>query len=92
MIKNSILHYASHFLFLYSEQVSRDEHVESLKELCRVANEVRVYPLIALNGEVSPHLNEVMSELKNQKKSVSLVDVKYQFQKGATQMLVVKSM
>ena len=27
----------SHFLFLYSEQVSLDEHVKALKELCRVA-------------------------------------------------------
>ena len=81
----------SHFLFLYSEQVSRDEHVESLKELCRVAKEVRVYPLVALNGEVSPHLNEVTSELRKLNYSTSLDDVKYQFQKGATQMLVVKS-
>ena len=81
----------SHFLFLYSEQVSRDEHIKYLKELCRVAKEVRVYPLVALNGVVSPHLNEVISELKKLNITASLDDVKYQFQKGATQMLVLKS-
>ena len=81
----------SHFLFLYSEQVSRDEHIKSLKELSRVAKEVRVYPLVALNGDVSPHLNEVISEFNKLNFSASLVNVKYQFQKGATQMLVVKS-
>lgn len=81
----------SHYLFLYSEHVSRDEHIKSIKELCRVAKEVRVYPLITLNGDVSPHLNEVISLLKTLNISVSLVDVKYQFQKGATQMLVIKS-
>jgi hypothetical protein len=81
----------SHFLFLYSEQVTLDEHVECVKELCRVAKEIRVYPLVALNGEISSHLNKVISELKGQNFSVSLVNVKYRFQKGATQMLVVKS-
>jgi hypothetical protein len=81
----------SHFLFLYSDQVSRDEHIKSLKELCRVAKEVRVYPLVALNGEISPHLNEVITELNKLNFSTSLENVEYQFQKGATQMLVVKS-
>ena len=81
----------SHFLFLYSAQVSLGEHIKSLVELCRVAKEVRVYPLIALNGEVSPHLNKVISELNLLNISTSLANVKYQFQKSATQMLVVKS-
>ncbi|MBQ0782936.1 MAG: SAM-dependent methyltransferase [Amphritea sp.] len=81
----------SHYLFLYSEQVSLNEHIKSLIELCRVAKEVRVYPLLALNGELSPHLSNVMSELNELGFSVSLVNVEYQFQKGATQMLVVKS-
>ena len=80
----------SHYLFLYSEQVSFQEHIESLIELCRVAREVRIYPLLSLNGQLSPHLNGVLSELGKQRFSVSLVDVAYQFQKGATQMLVIK--
>jgi len=81
----------SHYLFLYSEHVSLEEHIKSLVELCRVAKEIRVYPLLALNGDISPHLSMVMSELKSLNISVSLVGTKYQFQKGATQMLVVKS-
>lgn len=81
----------SHYLFLYSEHVNLEEHIVSLKELCRVAEEVRVYPLVTLNGEISSHLNGVMSELNSLGYTASLVDVSYQFQKGATQMLVVKS-
>lgn len=81
----------SHYLFLYSEQVSLDEHINALKELCRVAKEVRIYPLVTLTGEVSPHLYKVVSILDSLNISASLVDVKYQFQKGATQMLVAKS-
>lgn len=81
----------SHYLFLYSEQVSLQTHIESLAELCRVAQEVRVYPLIALSGDISPHLSDVTSKLNEMGKITSLVDVSYQFQKGANQMLVVKS-
>lgn len=81
----------SHYLFLYSEQVSLQTHIDSLVELCRVAEEVRIYPLIALNGEASPHLRGVMSALSDIGKKVSLIDVSYQFQKNATQMLVVKT-
>ena len=60
----------SHFLFLYSEQVSRDGHIKYLKELCRVAKEVRVYPLVALNGEVSPHLNEPVPSGSNHRRNL----------------------
>lgn len=38
----------SHYLFLYSEHVGLEQHILSVKELCRVANEIRVYPLVTL--------------------------------------------
>ena len=81
----------SHYLFLYSEQVSFDQHLQAMIELCRVSTEVRVYPLIALNGQQSPHINEIKSALTNLGHRVSLAEVDYQFQKGATHMLVVTS-
>ena len=78
-------------IFLYSEHLTLNKHIESLKELCRVAKEVRVYPLLSLNGEISPHRNDVISLLESLTYSISLIDISYQFQRGATQMLVVKS-
>lgn len=82
----------SHFLFLYSEHVSLEQHVLSMKELCRVAKEVRVYPLLSINNnKESPHLKPVMAELERNGINVSLVSVQYEFQKGATKMLVAKS-
>jgi len=81
----------SHYLFLYSDHVNLEQHIASIKELCRVAKEVRIYPLLSLNGEISPHLKVVISELNEINLITSFVDVNYQFQKGATQMLVVKS-
>lgn len=82
----------SHYLFLYSEHVNQEKHILSMKELCRVAKEVRVYPLLSIStNEESPHLRPVIAELEASGISVSLVDVGYEFQKGATNMLVAKS-
>jgi len=79
----------SHYLFLYSAHISRQQHILSMKELCRVATEVRVYPLLALDGKKSNHLESVISTLTENGIEVSLKPVDYQFQKGATEMLVV---
>lgn len=80
----------SHFLFLYSEHVSQEDHILFMKELCRVADEVRVYPLLSLDGKKSRHLEPVRSALMDNDIQVSLQTVEYQFQKGATKMLVAK--
>ena len=58
---------SSHFLFLYSEHLSAEFHVLALQEMLRVANEVRVFPIVTLNGAPSPHLNPVIELLENQK-------------------------
>jgi ubiquinone/menaquinone biosynthesis C-methylase UbiE len=80
----------SHYLFLYSKHVDEALHIASLLELCRVAKEVRVYPLISLDGSRSRHLDAVISVLKNKNIDVSLQPVEYQFQKGANEMLLAK--
>ncbi len=82
----------SHYLFLYSDHVSQEQHILSIKELCRVASEVRLYPLLSLDGKKSKHLKPVVSALTDNGINVSLEPVKYQFQIGATEMLVVASL
>lgn len=81
----------SHYLFLYSDHVNQEQHISSMKELCRVANEVRVYPLLSLDSQKSQHLKPVMSELAQTGIQISLEAVEYQFQKGASEMLVAKA-
>tara|TARA_R110001599_G_scaffold351421_1_gene583201 strand:- start:534 stop:1157 length:624 start_codon:yes stop_codon:yes gene_type:complete len=81
----------SHYLFLYSDHVDRATHLASMRELCRVATEVRVFPVVSLDGEVSKHLDQVMTALSADGIDVSLQPVNYRFQKGATEMLVAKS-
>ena len=82
----------SHYLFLYSDQVNQDQHILSVKELCRVAKEVRFYPLLSIrNNKESQYLVPVMNALEAVDINATLVSVDYEFQKGATKMLVAKS-
>ncbi len=79
----------SHLLFLYSDQIDAIQHLNSIKELCRVAGEVRIFPLLDLKGKLSAHLNPVVAELKQQGYQVERLRVPYHFQKGAEEMLRV---
>jgi hypothetical protein len=82
----------SHYLFLYSDHVNQEQHTLSMQELCRVAKEVRVYPLLSISSnQESPHLGPVTAELAANGIGVDLVDVGYEFQKGATKMLVARN-
>ena len=40
-----------------SEQFSEDFHLAALHDMCRVAKEVRVFPLLALDGERSSYVD-----------------------------------
>jgi len=50
----------SHYLFLYSGHVDEASHINAMLELCRVAQEIRVYPLVSLDGSKSMHLDAVI--------------------------------
>tara|TARA_R100000900_G_scaffold146524_2_gene137272 strand:- start:149173 stop:149805 length:633 start_codon:yes stop_codon:yes gene_type:complete len=80
----------SHFLFLYSDHLNLQQHIDGLRELCRVAREVRVYPLLSLDGRRSPHLSGVRQVLESRGLETDLRPVRYRFQRGATEMLVVR--
>lgn len=80
----------SHLLFLYSEQINLEEHIVAIRELCRVAGEVRIYPLLDMDGRPSCHLSGVVRALSESGFELGMEKVHYQFQKGATDMLWVK--
>jgi hypothetical protein len=77
----------SHLLFLYSEQLDLNFHRAALEELCRVAREVRIFPLLALGSVPSPHLEPIVNEWRARDYQVDLVRVNYEFQKGGHTML-----
>jgi hypothetical protein len=77
----------SHFLFLYSEHFDKTFHLLSLRELCRVAHEVRVFPILELGSVRSRHIDEVIATLSTEGYEVQIERVAYEFQRGGSEML-----
>lgn len=77
----------SHLLFLYSDQLSEKFHVQSVMELCRVAKEIRIFPLLALSHQRSPHIAPVLVRLEQEGLLGKIERVNYEFQKGGNEML-----
>jgi len=75
----------SHFLFLYSDRLDESFHLASIKELLRIAPEVRIFPVTTLSGQTSPHLPAILNKFPGQ-----LTKVPYEFLKGANQMLILR--
>lgn len=80
----------SHLLFVYSDQLSEEFHVQSVRELCRVAKEVRVFPLLSLSQERSPHIAPVLAWVNESGWSGKIMRVNYEFQKGGNEMLQIQ--
>ena len=81
----------SHFLFLYSEHCDHNFHIASIKEMLRVSQEVRIFPLLTLMQETSPYLDFIMTEFSNWGYSVMIKTVPYELQPDGNKMLVIKS-
>ena len=80
----------SHFLFLYSEHLSFEFHLDSIRELCRIAEEVRIFPLLTLAQARSPYIDEISSTLAKEGISSEILQVPYELQKGGNQMIVFR--
>ena len=79
----------SHFLFLYSDTLSLEFHLQALSELCRVSLEVRIFPLLTYDAVRSPYVEPAIEHLKTTRKFVSIERVPYEFQRGGNEMLRV---
>ena len=79
---------SSHFLFLYSQQLGLDFHRSAIREMLRVAGEVRIFPLLQIGGEPSPFVELIIEELRDTYE-VARLKVPYEFQRGGNEMLRV---
>ena len=77
----------SHFLFLYSEHLGGNFHRAAVAELCRVAREVRIFPLLALGAVRSRFVDLAIAGLDSSRYRSEIVTVPYEFQKGGNEML-----
>jgi len=80
----------SHMLFTYTNVMDARFHVEAIEEMCRVARQARIFPLLDMKGQRSSHLDTVLSELKARGLTARVQRVDYEFQRGGNEMLVVE--
>jgi len=81
---------SGHFLFLYSGHRDLDFHLASLREMCRVAAEVRVFPLLALGAVPSPFVDPCRDALASAGYEVTIETVPYEFQRGGNRMMRIR--
>ncbi|WP_421656763.1 hypothetical protein [Leptothermofonsia sp. ETS-13] len=77
----------SHFLFLYSDHFSEQFHFNSVCEMLRVCQEVRIFPLLTLMLKPSQHLGPIIKKLQAQGYQCEIVTVPYELQRGGNEML-----
>jgi len=80
----------SHFLFLYDQRLDAAFHVAATRELCRVARDVRIFPLLSLDGQRSACVDAVRDDLTRAGFLTSIDTVPYEFQRGGNQMLRIR--
>jgi hypothetical protein len=76
----------SHFLFASSD-LTFEFHVKAILEMCRVAGEVRIFPLLNAVGEVSPIAAPMVIGIQAYDMGVEIRQVNYEFQRGGNAML-----
>jgi|SRR5439155_3181510 len=80
----------SHFLFLYTSQLGEAFHREAIQEMCRVAREVRIFPLVALGGGRSALVDGSVACLRDAGYNLTIETVPYEFQRGGNQMMRIR--
>jgi len=80
---------SSHFLFLYTDNLSFDFHLKSIHEMLRVAREARIFPLLDVNAKKSKYVDKIMEYFSELNVEIRKVD--YEFQKGGNEVLVVST-
>jgi hypothetical protein len=81
---------SSHFLFLYTDNLSLDFHIASIKEMLRVSKEVRIFPLLDMNADRSLYADKIIEKFTELGYRADEVKVNYEFQKNGNKMLVIK--
>ena len=79
----------SHFLFLYTDNLSYGFHVDALKEMLRVAKEVRIFPLLDVNAEKSSYVENILFDFKEME--IDIKQVNYEFQIGGNELLAIRN-
>ena len=80
---------SSHYLFADLDDQDVDFHLNAIRELARVAKDVRIFPLIDRHGQASPFLGPVLLGLQQGDYGVEVRNVSYYLQPKGNAMLRV---
>jgi len=80
---------SSHFLFLYSDHLDESFHLDSILEMLRVCEEIRIFPLLTLMLQPSPYLENIIKHLAEKGYHCTIQKTAYELQRGGNQMLKV---
>lgn len=80
---------SSHYFFAGDDNEHLQHYIKIIKELARVAKEVRIFPLIDKFGQPSPLLGPILLELQNNNYGVEVREVDYHLQPQGNAMLRV---
>jgi hypothetical protein len=78
---------SSHFLFLYTDNLTLEFHIAAIHEMLRVAGEVRIFPLVDVNAQKSRYLKDILEIFQNYEPKIRKVN--YEFQRGGNQMMIL---
>ena len=79
----------SHFLLLYSAQLSWEFHYQTVTKLLQHTHELRIFPLLTLMLDRSPYLDRLCEYLEKIGYQTQIVPVEYELQPGGNEMLKI---
>ncbi len=79
------------YYFFHSVAGSLDDHIDVINVLCRVATELRIFPLLAESGKAPEQLGPLMLALQQQNLALEVVTVDGEMPYGSGAMLRVTS-
>lgn len=77
----------SHLLFLYSAHIDEDTHWAWLQAMLAKVSELRIYPLVRLDGASSEHVAPMQARLQRAGFGVEQIPCRYRVQHGAHHFL-----
>lgn len=80
---------SAHYLFADLEEQTLDFHLNIIRELARVAKEVRIFPLMDREGKTSELLGPVLLQLQQEDYGVEIREVNYHLHQEENAMLRV---
>lgn len=78
----------SHLLFIYDHRLSYIFHINVIKEMIRVSNEIRLYPLVKHERKKSEFLFQIIEDLEKIV-DFEIIEVDYEFRKGGNELLKI---